>query len=122
MLGAAKDDKVLRVFLKSHSIHSYSSISSPLYSSPKNSHGKSFNDHTIRRISHSMQENKKPLLQRAFKVTSMQTPLEEELYNVKVEPKVSQGRLDELGVSRWSVWMTGSANCLGTGRWISWFT
>ncbi|KAL0773928.1 hypothetical protein Bca101_039079 [Brassica carinata] len=34
MLGAAKDDKVLRVFLKSHSIHSYSSISSPLYSSP----------------------------------------------------------------------------------------
>ncbi|KAG2286596.1 hypothetical protein Bca52824_046200 [Brassica carinata] len=63
----------------------------------KNSHGKSFNDHTIRRFSHPMQENKKPLLQRAFKVTSMQTPLEEELYNVKVEPKVSQGRLDELG-------------------------
>ncbi|XP_048591101.1 uncharacterized protein LOC125575325 [Brassica napus] len=45
-------------------------------------------------------------LQRAFKVTSMQTPLEE-LYNVKVEPKVSQRRLDELGVSRWSVWKTG---------------
>ncbi|KAG2308861.1 hypothetical protein Bca52824_028609 [Brassica carinata] len=36
----------------------------------------------------------------------MQTPLEE-LYNVKVERKVSQRRLDELGVSRWSVWKTG---------------
>ncbi|KAF3544833.1 hypothetical protein DY000_02000196 [Brassica cretica] len=34
MPGAAKDDKILRVFLKSHSIHCYSSISSPLYSSP----------------------------------------------------------------------------------------
>ncbi|CAF1822904.1 hypothetical protein YC2023_049871 [Brassica napus] len=45
-------------------------------------------------------------LHRAFKVTSMQTPLEE-LYNVKVERKVSQRRLDELGVSRWSVWKTG---------------
>ncbi|KAG2308862.1 hypothetical protein Bca52824_028610 [Brassica carinata] len=45
-------------------------------------------------------------VQRAFKVTSMQTPLEE-LYNVKVERKVSQRRLDELGVSRWSVWKTG---------------
>ncbi|CAN7061564.1 unnamed protein product [Brassica rapa subsp. trilocularis] len=44
--------------------------------------------------------------QRAFKVTSMQTPLEE-LYNVKVERKVSQRRLDELGVWRWSVWKTG---------------
>ncbi|CAF1823564.1 unnamed protein product, partial [Brassica napus] len=45
-------------------------------------------------------------LQRAFKVKCMQTPLEE-LYNVKVERKVSQRRLDELGVSRWSVWKTG---------------
>ncbi|KAF8063901.1 hypothetical protein N665_1177s0002 [Sinapis alba] len=47
-------------------------------------------------------------VQRAFfKVTcSMQTPLEE-LYNVKVERKVSQRRLEELGVSRWSVWKTG---------------
>ncbi|KAF3554029.1 hypothetical protein F2Q69_00011472 [Brassica cretica] len=45
-------------------------------------------------------------LQRAFEVKCMQTPLEE-LYNVKVERKVSQRRLDELGVSRWSVWKTG---------------
>lgn len=47
-------------------------------------------------------------VQRAFKVTCMQTekPLEE-LYNVKVERKVSQKRLEELGVSRWSVWKTG---------------
>lgn len=47
-------------------------------------------------------------VQRAFRVTSMQIekPLEE-LYNVKVERKVSQKRLEELGVSRWSVWKTG---------------
>ncbi|CAH8264505.1 unnamed protein product [Arabidopsis lyrata] len=47
-------------------------------------------------------------VQRAFRVTCMQTekPLEE-LYNVKVERKVSQKRLEELGVSRWSVWKTG---------------
>ncbi|KAJ0240236.1 Plastid transcriptionally active 18 [Hirschfeldia incana] len=45
-------------------------------------------------------------VQRAFKVTCMQTPLEE-LYNVKVERKLSQRRLEELGVSRWSVWKTG---------------
>ncbi|KAJ9170043.1 hypothetical protein P3X46_018179 [Hevea brasiliensis] len=31
----------------------------------------------------------------------------EELYNVKVERKVSPKRLAELGVSRWSVWKTG---------------
>ncbi|KAF3559003.1 hypothetical protein F2Q69_00011465 [Brassica cretica] len=45
-------------------------------------------------------------LQRTFKVSCMQTPLEE-LYNVKVERKVSERRLEELGVSRWSVWKTG---------------
>ncbi|XP_058770340.1 uncharacterized protein LOC131643983 [Vicia villosa] len=31
----------------------------------------------------------------------------EELYNVKVERKVSPERLAQLGVSRWSVWKTG---------------
>ncbi|KAG8640581.1 uncharacterized protein LOC110629020 [Manihot esculenta] len=31
----------------------------------------------------------------------------EELYNVKVEREVPRNRLDELGVSRWSVWKTG---------------
>ncbi|XP_073284721.1 uncharacterized protein, partial [Primulina huaijiensis] len=31
----------------------------------------------------------------------------EELYNVRVERKVSKDRLSELGVSRWSVWKTG---------------
>ncbi|KZV31378.1 hypothetical protein F511_05482 [Dorcoceras hygrometricum] len=31
----------------------------------------------------------------------------EELYNVRVERKVSKDRLLELGVSRWSVWKTG---------------
>ncbi|CAN1232616.1 hypothetical protein LINPERPRIM_LOCUS3653 [Linum perenne] len=31
----------------------------------------------------------------------------EELYNVRVEKKVSPQRLSELGVSRWSMWKTG---------------
>lgn len=31
----------------------------------------------------------------------------EELYNVRVERKVSPERLKELGVSRWSMWKTG---------------
>ncbi|XP_021757033.1 uncharacterized protein LOC110722101 [Chenopodium quinoa] len=31
----------------------------------------------------------------------------EELYQIRVERKVSPKRLDELGVSRWSVWKTG---------------
>lgn len=33
----------------------------------------------------------------------------EELYNVKVERKVSPERLSELGVSKWSVWKTGKS-------------
>ncbi|BAT86833.1 hypothetical protein LR48_Vigan09g267100 [Vigna angularis] len=33
----------------------------------------------------------------------------EELYNVKVERKVSPERLTELGVSKWSVWKTGKS-------------
>lgn len=33
----------------------------------------------------------------------------EELYNVKVERKVSPERLAQLGVSRWSVWKTGKS-------------
>lgn len=36
----------------------------------------------------------------------IEKPLEE-LYNVRVERKVSKERLEELGVSRWSVWKTG---------------
>lgn len=40
------------------------------------------------------------------RVMNVEKPLEE-LYNVKVERKVSKGRLSELGVSRWSVWKTG---------------
>ncbi|KAI4319866.1 hypothetical protein MLD38_033414 [Melastoma candidum] len=36
----------------------------------------------------------------------MEKPLEE-LYNVRVERKVSKERLEELGVSMWSVWKTG---------------
>ncbi|CAA0837103.1 RmlC-like cupins superfamily protein [Striga hermonthica] len=36
----------------------------------------------------------------------IEKPLEE-LYNVKVERKVSKDRLAELGVSKWSVWKTG---------------
>lgn len=36
----------------------------------------------------------------------IEKPLEE-LYNVRVERKVSPERLVELGVSRWSVWKTG---------------
>lgn len=31
----------------------------------------------------------------------------EELYNIKVEREVSKKRLDDLGVSRWSMWKTG---------------
>ncbi|KAG5053174.1 hypothetical protein AAZX31_02G253800 [Glycine max] len=33
----------------------------------------------------------------------------EELYNVKVERKVSPEKLAELGVSKWSVWKTGKS-------------
>ncbi|KAI4341009.1 hypothetical protein MLD38_025788 [Melastoma candidum] len=36
----------------------------------------------------------------------VEKPLEE-LYNLRVERKVSKERLEELGVSRWSVWKTG---------------
>ncbi|TQD79292.1 hypothetical protein C1H46_035129 [Malus baccata] len=45
---------------------------------------------------------------RAMKVKAMRVekPLEE-LYQVRVERKVSQERLAELGVSRWSMWKTG---------------
>ncbi|CAN6574235.1 hypothetical protein FF1_045598 [Malus domestica] len=45
---------------------------------------------------------------RVMKVKAMRVekPLEE-LYQVRVERKVSQERLAELGVSRWSMWKTG---------------
>lgn len=45
---------------------------------------------------------------RCHGITAMriEKPLEE-LYNVRVERKVSPERLVELGVSRWSVWKTG---------------
>lgn len=36
----------------------------------------------------------------------IEKPLEE-LYNVRVERKVSEERLSQLGVSRWSIWKTG---------------
>ncbi|GFY97549.1 plastid transcriptionally active 18 [Actinidia rufa] len=36
----------------------------------------------------------------------VEKPLEE-LYNVRVERKVSPERLAKLGVSRWSIWKTG---------------
>ncbi|XAR55344.1 hypothetical protein NMG60_11035395 [Bertholletia excelsa] len=41
-----------------------------------------------------------------IKAMRMQKPLEE-LYNVRVERKVSPERLAELGVSKWSIWKTG---------------
>lgn len=41
-----------------------------------------------------------------IKAMGIEKPLEE-LYNVRVERKVTQQRLAELGVSRWSVWKTG---------------
>ncbi|KAF3443430.1 hypothetical protein FNV43_RR13112 [Rhamnella rubrinervis] len=41
-----------------------------------------------------------------IKAMRIDKPLEE-LYNVKVERKVSTERLAELGVSRWSTWKTG---------------
>lgn len=41
-----------------------------------------------------------------IKAMRIEKPLEE-LYNVKVERKVSTERLAELGVSRWSMWKTG---------------
>lgn len=41
-----------------------------------------------------------------IKAMRVEKPLEE-LYNVKVERKVSSERLTELGVSRWSMWKTG---------------
>lgn len=43
-----------------------------------------------------------------IKAMRVERPLEE-LYNVKVERKVSAERLQELGVSRWSVWKTGKS-------------
>ncbi|GAB2274933.1 hypothetical protein Dimus_009702 [Dionaea muscipula] len=42
----------------------------------------------------------------SIKAMGMEKPLEE-LYNVRVEKKVSPERLAELCVSRWSVWKTG---------------
>ena len=44
-----------------------------------------------------------------IKAMRIEKPLEE-LYNVRVERKVSQERLAELGVSRWSIWKTGKCN------------
>ncbi|KAM0958879.1 hypothetical protein EV1_023920 [Malus domestica] len=41
-----------------------------------------------------------------LKAMRIEKPLEE-LYQVRVERKVSQERLAELGVSRWSMWKTG---------------
>ncbi|XP_056171198.1 uncharacterized protein LOC115679960 [Syzygium oleosum] len=43
---------------------------------------------------------------RGIRAMRIEKPLEE-LYNVRVERKVSKERLKELGVSRWSVWKTG---------------
>ena len=43
-----------------------------------------------------------------IKAMRVEKPLEE-LYNVRVERKVSSERLAELGVSRWSVWKTGKS-------------
>uniref|UniRef100_A0A5B6YPT7 (S)-ureidoglycine aminohydrolase cupin domain-containing protein n=1 Tax=Davidia involucrata TaxID=16924 RepID=A0A5B6YPT7_DAVIN len=40
------------------------------------------------------------------KAMRIEKPLEE-LYNVRVERKVSRERLAELGVSQWSIWKTG---------------
>ncbi|XP_022759037.1 uncharacterized protein LOC111305612 [Durio zibethinus] len=40
------------------------------------------------------------------KAMRIEKPLEE-LYNVRVERKVSTERLTQLGVSRWSIWKTG---------------
>ncbi|XP_010556986.1 PREDICTED: uncharacterized protein LOC104826139 [Tarenaya hassleriana] len=50
-----------------------------------------------------------PLRTRARAMTTcmqMEKPLEE-LYNVRVERKVTKRRLEELEVSKWSVWKTG---------------
>ncbi|KAK2649111.1 hypothetical protein Ddye_016600 [Dipteronia dyeriana] len=52
--------------------------------------------------------NNKNRLCHGIKVMQVEKPLEE-LYNVKVERKVSPERLKELGVSRWSVWKTGKS-------------
>jgi ethanolamine utilization protein EutQ (cupin superfamily) len=42
------------------------------------------------------------------KAMRIEKPLEE-LYNVKVERKVTPEKLAQLGVSKWSVWKTGKA-------------
>ncbi|CAI9112317.1 OLC1v1012754C1 [Oldenlandia corymbosa var. corymbosa] len=47
-----------------------------------------------------------PRQYQAIKAMKIEKSLEE-LYNVKVERKVSKARLAELGVSKWSVWKTG---------------
>ncbi|KAK6919324.1 (S)-ureidoglycine aminohydrolase, cupin domain [Dillenia turbinata] len=53
----------------------------------------------------------KPSLIRNKRFTTSSMRIErkplEELYNVRVERKVSPKRLEELGVSRWSIWKTG---------------
>ncbi|KAL2921978.1 Arginine N-succinyltransferase [Bienertia sinuspersici] len=47
-------------------------------------------------------------LGRASRVKAMRVEKSlEELYNVRVERKVSQERLKELGVTKWSMWKTG---------------
>ncbi|KAK9672060.1 hypothetical protein RND81_12G073500 [Saponaria officinalis] len=42
----------------------------------------------------------------SIKATRVEKSLEE-LYNVRVERKISRERMKELGVSRWSIWKTG---------------
>ncbi|KAL1348093.1 hypothetical protein HN51_024075 [Arachis hypogaea] len=65
---------------------------SPLNSHTKDYSNKSGNSSTGRRCSIKAMRIEKSL---------------EELYNVKVERKVSSERLAQLGVSKWSVWKTG---------------
>lgn len=47
-----------------------------------------------------------PTHYRPIRAMRVEKPLEE-LYNVKVERKVSKERLAQLNVSRWSIWKTG---------------
>ncbi|KAK9285020.1 hypothetical protein L1049_024202 [Liquidambar formosana] len=66
-----------------------------------------FSSFTINRGSRWCRKSNSALGQcHVIKAMRIEKPMEE-LYNVRVERKVSPERLSELGVSRWSMWKTG---------------
>ena len=60
------------------------------------------NNNTESKLSNNKNIHKAPCI----KAMKVEKPLEE-LYNIRVERKVTPERLKELGVSKWSMWKTG---------------